>query len=103
MTKLGKEKKSGAYEVASRVETEDGSVTLTEAMTRNENSNDLWLQTAAKRLKLQISNSDIWAADVFITKPVTIDLFIFIEKYQKKALCLTRKYQTSLQKKNSSF
>ena len=44
---IRKRKKSGAYEVASRVETEDGSVTLTEAMTRNENSNDLWLQTAA--------------------------------------------------------
>ena len=68
MTKLGKEKKSGAYNVASRVEAEEGSVTLTEAMSRNENSNDSWLQTAAKRLKVQISNSDMWAADVFYHK-----------------------------------
>ena len=67
MTKLGKEK-SGEYEVASRVETEDGSVTLTEAMSRNENSNDLRLQTAAKLLKVQISNSDMCAADVFYHK-----------------------------------
>ena len=67
MTKLGKEK-SGEYEVASRVETEDGSVTLTEAMSRNENSNDLRLQTVAKLLKVQISNSDMCAADVFYHK-----------------------------------
>ena len=88
MTKLGKEK-SGEYEVASRVETEDGSVTLTEAMSRNENSNDLRLQTAAKRLKVQISNSDMWAADVFLSQNlITIDLFV---------------YQPSLQKKNSWF
>ena len=33
----------------------------------------------------------------FITKPATIDLFIFIEKYRKKTLCLTKKYQASLQ------
>ena len=64
----GKEKKSGAYELASRVKTENGSVILTQAMTSNENSNDPWLQTAAKRLKVQISNSDMWAADVFYHK-----------------------------------
>ena len=40
---------------------------------------------------------------VFITKPATIDLFIFIEKLRKKTLCLTRKYQASLQKNNSWF
>ena len=50
------------------METEDGSVTLTEAMSRNENSNDLRLQTAAKLLKVQISNSDMCAADVFYHK-----------------------------------
>ena len=68
MTKLGKEKKSEAYNVTSRVEAEDGSVTVTEAMSLNEKSNDPWLQTAAKRLKVQISNSDMWAADVFYHK-----------------------------------
>ena len=35
-------------------------------MTRNENSDDLWLQTAAKYLKVQISNSDMWAADTLL-------------------------------------
>ena len=62
---IREKRKSGAYEVASRVETEDGCVTLTEAMTRNENSDDPWLQTPAKRLKVKIGNSDISAADDF--------------------------------------
>ena len=30
------------------------------SMTRHKNSDDLWLQTAAKHLKVQISHSDIW-------------------------------------------
>ena len=34
-------------------------------MTRNENSDDSWLQTATKRLKVHISNSDMRAADFF--------------------------------------
>ena len=38
-------------------------------MTHNENSDDPWLQTAAKCLKVQISNSDMWAADtLFLSK-----------------------------------
>ena len=32
-------------------------------MTRNQNSDDLWLQTEVKRLKVQISHSDMWVAD----------------------------------------
>ena len=76
--------KSGAYEVASRVESEDEYATSTEAMSRNENSDDPWLQTTAKRLKVQISNSDMWAAYVFITKPVAIDFLIFIKKIPKE-------------------
>ena len=60
--------KSAGYEVASQVETEDGYVTSTEATTHNKNSDDAPLQTAAKRWKLQISNSDMWAADVFHSK-----------------------------------
>ena len=47
-----RKRKSGAYEVAYRAETEDGYVTSTEAITRNENSDDVWLQTAAKCLKV---------------------------------------------------
>ena len=37
-------------------------------MTRNENSDDLWLQTLAKRLKVQVSHSDMSASDVFYYK-----------------------------------
>ena len=59
-------------------------------------SNDMWLRTLAKSSKVQISHSYMWAADVFITKPVTTDMFIFKEKYQKK---ISRKYHASLQKK----
>ena len=58
-------KKSLAYKVASRVETEDGYVTSTEAEMLNENSDDPRLKTEAKCLKVQISHSDMWAADVF--------------------------------------
>ena len=95
--------KSGEYKVASRVETKDGSVTLTEAMIRNESSSDPWLRTAEKSFKVQTSNSDMWAANVFITNSVMIELFIVIEKYPKKTLCLTRKYQANQQKKNCLF
>ena len=41
MTKLGKEKKIWSIQGTYQVETEDRSVTLTEAMTCNKNSNDL--------------------------------------------------------------
>ena len=95
--------KSGEYKVTSRVETKDRSGTLTETMIRNESSSDLWLQTAAKSFKVQINNSYMRATDVFITKPVMIELFIVIEKYPKKTLCLTWKYQASQQKKNCLF
>ena len=60
--------KSAGYEVTSQVETEDGYVTSTEATTHNKNSDDAPLQTAAKRWKLQISNSDMWTAYVFHSK-----------------------------------
>ena len=63
-------RKSGAYEVASRVETEDGYVTSAEAMTSNETSDDLWLQ---------ISHSDMWAADVFYFKNC-YDRFVYFYK-----------------------
>ena len=53
-------------------------------------SNDMWFQTAAKSLKVQIE-----------PLPVTTDLFTFKRKYQKETICLKRKYQASLQKKTS--
>ena len=37
-----RKRKSGAYEVASHVETEDKCVNSIKAMTHNENSDDLW-------------------------------------------------------------
>ena len=46
-------------------------------MSRNENSDDLWLQTAAKSLKVQISHSDMWAADVFYYK-TCYDRFFYV-------------------------
>ena len=70
-------------------------------MNRNENSDDVWLQTAAKRLKVQVSHSDMWATAIFYYKTCYDKFFYFIEKYRKKTLCSTRKYQASLQKKNS--
>ena len=70
-------------------------------MTPDENSDDMWLQTAAKRLKVQISHSDMWAVDVFYYKTCYDRFVYFIEKYRKNTLCLTRKYQASLQKNNS--
>ena len=39
-------------------------------MTPTENSYDMWLKTAAKRLKEQISHSDILAGDFFLLKDV---------------------------------
>ena len=88
VTKLEKEKKIGAYEVASRVETKDGSVTSTEAMTRNENSNDPWLQTAAKCLK--VSDSDMWVADVFCNKTYYDRFVYFYRKIPKENLLLNK-------------
>ena len=67
-------------------------------MTCNENSNDLWLQTAAKLLKVQISYSDTWAADAFYYKTCDDRFVFFIEKYRKKTLCLTRKYHGLIEK-----
>ena len=95
--------KSAECEVASRVEREDRYVTSTEAMTRNENSDDPRLQTAEKRLELQISNSDLWAANVFHYKTCCNRFVYFYRKIPKETLCLTKKCQASLQKKNSWF
>ena len=79
-------------------------------MARNENSDDLWLQIAAKRLKVQIIHSDMWVADVFYYKTCYNRSVYFYTKIskenpllnRKQTLCVT-KYQASLQKKNFSF
>ena len=59
-----RKRKGGTQEVISRVQTKDGYVTSTKAMTPNENSYDMQL-TAVKRLKVQISHSDILPTNVF--------------------------------------
>ena len=47
-------------------------------MTRNENSDDPWLQTPAKRLKVQIGNSDISAADDFLSQSLLRKICLFL-------------------------
>ena len=79
-------------------------------MTRNKNPDDLWLQIAVKRLKVQIIHSDMWVADVFYYKTCydrSVYFYIKISKEnpllnRKQTLCVT-KYQASLQKKNFWF
>ena len=63
-----RKRKSGGCVVASQVETEAKIITSTEAKTHNENSDDPWFQTAARPLKVPISNSDMWAVDVFLSQ-----------------------------------
>ena len=53
-------------------------------MTRNENSNDLRLQTAAERLKIQISHSDMCAEDGFYYKTCYDRLVHFYRKITKE-------------------
>ena len=70
--------KSAGYEVTSRVETEDGNMSLQQKQRPMiKNTDDPPLQTAAKRWKLQISNSDMWAADVFHCKTCYNRFFYF--------------------------
>ena len=83
-----RKRKSRAYEVASQVQTEDRCITSIEAMSRNENSNDWWLQTNTSIMILLIL---ICGQMIFLTKPVMTNVFIFIEKYWKKNLCLNIK------------
>ena len=47
-------------------------------MTRNENSDDPWLQTPAKCLKVQIGNSDISAADDFLSQSLLREICLFL-------------------------
>ena len=47
------------------------------------NAHDMWLQTAVKSLKVQISQSYIWAADVFYYK-TCYDRFVYIKKKNTK-------------------
>ena len=52
-------------ETLSRVELDDRSATLIDAMKKNEDLSDQWLHSAAKRLKVTTSNVDVFVADVF--------------------------------------
>ena len=95
----GKKRKSGAYEVVSRAETDDGYVTSKEPIVRNENSCDLWLQAAAKRLKIQISNSDMLAADVFYYKTCYDRFVYFYRKIPKENSLLNKEVSNQFSEK----
>ena len=92
-----RKRKSRAYEVASRVQTEDRCITSIEAMSRNENSNDWWLQTNTSIMILLIL---ICGQMIFLTKPVMTSFYFYRKILEEKPL---PKYQASLQKKNSWF
>ena len=94
-----KKRKSGAYEVVSRAETDDGYVISKDPIVRNENSYDLWLQAAAKRLKTQISNSDILAADVFYYKTCYDRFVYFYRKIPKENPLLNKEVSNQFSKK----
>ena len=60
-----RKKRSRHLETLSRVERNDRSATLIDAIKKNEDLSDQWLHNAAKRLKVMTSNADVFAADVF--------------------------------------
>ena len=63
--KTKRKKRSRYLETLSRVERDDGSATLIDAMKKNEDLSNQWLHSAAKRLKVMTSSADIFSADVF--------------------------------------
>ena len=63
--KTKRKKRSIHLETLSRVERNDGSATLIDAMKKNEDLSDQWLHSAAKRLKVVTSDVDVLATDVF--------------------------------------
>ena len=66
-------------------------------------SNDIWLQTAAISLTVQ-KVIFVCGLQMFLLQNLLQQIWLFFkEKYQKETLCLTRKYQASLQKKNFWF
>ena len=48
----------------SRVEQDDGPATLINALKKNENLSDQWIQSAAKQLKVMTTNVDTFTGDV---------------------------------------
>ena len=56
--KTKRKKKSRHLETLGRVERDDGSATLIDAMKKKEDLSDQWLNSAAKRLKVMTSNVD---------------------------------------------
>ena len=63
--KTKRKKRSRHLETLIRVERDDGSATLIDAMKKNEDLSEQRLHSAAKRLKVMTSNVDIFTTDVF--------------------------------------
>ena len=61
--KTKRKKRSRHLETLSRVERDDGSATLIDAMKKNENLSDQSLRSAPKQLEVMTSNVDVFAAD----------------------------------------
>ena len=79
--KTKRKKRSRHLETLSRVERDDGSATLMDAVKKNEYLSDQWLHSTAKRLKVMTNSVDVFAADVFfIITHVIIALFIIMRR-----------------------
>ena len=72
-----KKGKCFACKKKTRVERDNGSRALMDAVKKNEYSPDQWLNNFAKRLKVMTSNVDIFAADLMYHQPC-YNSFIYI-------------------------
>ena len=62
--KTKRKKRSRHWETLSRVERDNGSATLIDAMKKKEDLPDQWLHSVANRYKVMKSNADLFSADV---------------------------------------
>ena len=84
--KAKRKKRSRHLEMLSRVERDDRSTTLIDAMKKNEDLSDQWLHSATKRLKVMTSNVDVFVADVFYHQSCYNR---FVYSYQEKSATKT--------------
>ena len=82
--KTKRKKRSRHLETLIRVERDDGSVTLIDAMKKNEDLSDQWLHSAAKRLKVMTSNVDVFTTDVFYHQSCSNFVYSYEEKSTTK-------------------
>ena len=81
--KIKRKKRFRHLETLSRVERDDGSATLIDAMKKNEDLSDQWLHNATKRFKVMTSNVDVFAVfyhQCFTISHVIIALFIVMRR-----------------------